>query len=389
MNNYRYALRATAPCAICLEERPTKHARHCRQCDTNCCEDCFRDYVTHKIQDGDVAPHQLVCPGHCRRPIPRLVLLVVVSTSLFETYDRLALAYKQRQTGYWFCPRPECGQVLPAQAAHSRRLDCESCQQSSCLDCGGVYHDRPNCDVEFWAWCDAHDVQRCPLCTMMLEKVDGCHRVECVYCYNEFCWRCGIKMDDHRLALCWPRMCMRSEHWLYGPIAPVRFVTKLVFDRPVERAHRCERCDTNCCSNCFDSYLTHKIADGDVAPHQLVCPGSCRQPIPRAVLAQFVSPSYLQKYIRFLTAYELRQRGHRYCPRPQCGQLLPTSTSHKTKIKRRVDCPSCQQSSCRDCGGDYHRWPQCDRQYRSWCHAHAAQRCPQCSTTIEKGIPWP
>ncbi|KDO19360.1 hypothetical protein SPRG_14880 [Saprolegnia parasitica CBS 223.65] len=155
-------------------------------------------------------------------------------------------------------------------------------------------------------------------------------------------------------------------------------------DRPIERAHRCQRCDTNCCNNCFGSYLTHKIDDGDVAPHQLVCPGSCRQPIPRAVLAQFVSPSYLQKYIRFLTAYELRQRGHRYCPRPQCGQLLPTSTSHKTKTKRRVDCPSCQQSSCRDCGGGYHRWPQCDRQYRSWCHAHAAQRCPQCSTTIEK-----
>ncbi|KDO20830.1 hypothetical protein SPRG_13645 [Saprolegnia parasitica CBS 223.65] len=222
----------TAPCKICLHDRPLERAYQCPHCDAHFCYDCFHLYLTNKIENGDIAPHQLVCPGDCRQPVPRHVLARVVSASHLQKYVRFLEAYELRQRGHRYCPRPQCGQLLPTSTSHKtkpkRRIDCPSCLQSSCRDCGGDYHRWSRCDHAYTVWCEKNGAQRCPWCSTMIEKVDGCSSMECAYCRFEFCWRCRVDLDDHNTALCSLRAIARSEHRYFGPVAPVRFVTKTV-----------------------------------------------------------------------------------------------------------------------------------------------------------------
>ncbi|EQC30184.1 hypothetical protein SDRG_12036 [Saprolegnia diclina VS20] len=222
----------TAPCNICLLDRPVERAYQCPHCDAKVCYDCFHAYLTHQIDNGNIAPHQLVCPGDCRQPVPRHVLARVLSASHLQKYVRFLEAYELRQRGRRYCPRPQCGQLLPTSASrknkNKRRVDCPSCQKSSCRDCGGDYHRWSRCDHAYRVWCEKHGAQRCPHCSIMIEKVNGCPRMECARCGFEFCWQCRVALDDHNAALCPLRSMARSEHRYFGPVSPVRFVTKTV-----------------------------------------------------------------------------------------------------------------------------------------------------------------
>ncbi|KDO19357.1 hypothetical protein SPRG_14877 [Saprolegnia parasitica CBS 223.65] len=194
------------------------------------CNDCFRQYLTHKIHNGQVASQQLVCPGHCRRPIPSDTILQVVAPTLVEKYTRFRQAIAHREAGLGYCPRPQCGQplLLASSRQNERRVDCTSCQQSSCRDCGNAYHWWPQCDRAYRLWCRTHAAQRCPSCSATIQKSGGCSHMTCTYCQHHFCWRCHVSWQDHTEARCWPLACWRSKHWAFGPTAPVRLVTKTV-----------------------------------------------------------------------------------------------------------------------------------------------------------------
>ncbi|EQC30186.1 hypothetical protein SDRG_12038 [Saprolegnia diclina VS20] len=217
-------------CLICLDDQPMARAHQCLHCDASICNDCFRQYLTHKIQNGQVAYQQLVCPGHCRRPILRDTIQQIVSPSLFQKYTRFLQAMEHREAGQGYCPRPQCGHPLLSPPSHQskRRVHCVSCQQSSCRDCGEAYHRWPQCDREYRLWCRTHAAQRCPSCSATIQKNGGCSHMKCTNCQHHFCWRCHAAWKDHSEALWWPLACVRSKHWVFGPTAPVRLVTKTV-----------------------------------------------------------------------------------------------------------------------------------------------------------------
>ncbi|KDO19359.1 hypothetical protein SPRG_14879 [Saprolegnia parasitica CBS 223.65] len=216
-----------ASCSICLEARPVQCAHHCGHCDTKVCNDCFRSYLIHKIDDGEVAPHQLVWPGSCRQPIWRETLESFVSARQVRKYTVALEVIARRQRGQRFCPRPECGHELASSTGKSsRRVDCKSCRHVSCRDCGGAYHWWPWCDRQYRSWCRNHGARRCPSCSAIAEKVSGCNHVQCTYCHHVFCWGCRVKWEDHNHALCPLRTLVRSTDWRFGPTAPLRCVTK-------------------------------------------------------------------------------------------------------------------------------------------------------------------
>ena len=33
-------------------------------------------------------------------------------------------------------------------------------------------------------------IKTCPSCYNIIEKIDGCNHMKCVYCHYEFCWLC-------------------------------------------------------------------------------------------------------------------------------------------------------------------------------------------------------
>jgi hypothetical protein len=94
---------------------------------------------------------------------------------------------------------------------------CGSCQAQHCLQCGEAsHHPNTTCREHLEHVCAELESQRptkrrktthvdripdikyrlertrpCPGCRVLIERDDGCNRVDCLYCGERFCWQCA------------------------------------------------------------------------------------------------------------------------------------------------------------------------------------------------------
>jgi len=82
-------------------------------------------------------------------------------------------------------------------------------------------------DMQLRAWASGGKSRRCGSCGAWIEKNQGCNHMTCKQCKHEFWWCCGQKWPGpHNKAICVFVGLGTSEHWAWGPILPVRAVTK-------------------------------------------------------------------------------------------------------------------------------------------------------------------
>ncbi|OQR99397.1 hypothetical protein THRCLA_06542 [Thraustotheca clavata] len=185
-------------CVICLDDPPfNDDSYQCIECNAICCHECYSNYLTHQIINGQVSPEQLVCVGSCHRSIVLDQIRVFVSDEIVQKYISFLQAFEQRQRGDQFCPHPLCGRPLQAQENDKRRLHCASCNRTMCRNCGQEYHRWPKCDKKYRSWCKSHHVQSCPQCNALIEKNDGCKHMTCGQCRYQFCWLCRGDWPTH------------------------------------------------------------------------------------------------------------------------------------------------------------------------------------------------
>ncbi|KAI8378053.1 uncharacterized protein BYT42DRAFT_572553 [Radiomyces spectabilis] len=88
---------------------------------------------------------------------------------------------------------------------------CSTCGQTICLHCGGDSH-KGNCldhlrcqlmeisDEEGLAtiqWKLDH-TRSCPNCHVMINRDEGCNKVDCLFCGYRFCWKCGCGWSQQK-----------------------------------------------------------------------------------------------------------------------------------------------------------------------------------------------
>lgn len=87
-------------------------------------------------------------------------------------------------------------------------ITCEQCHEEWCWPCYAPYHPDITCrnykknqlHVDAWAKRTKSDrpgqrnAQRCPSCSIYIEKIDGCDHMACSKCEAKFCYRCGSRM---------------------------------------------------------------------------------------------------------------------------------------------------------------------------------------------------
>ncbi|KAH9111577.1 hypothetical protein LEN26_001931 [Aphanomyces euteiches] len=222
------------------ENRPTididlyeEDIGRCAACPAIYCYPCFREYIRHKVINGEVRANQLVCPGACRLPLTKRMLRNNMSDATYQKYVDFLEMQQLVLQGARYCPRPECGQVLPSttsKTAPTRRVYCPSCSKESCFKCGSDFHSIPICgDRTYRSWCRNHHVQACPNCTWAIEKDGGCKHMTCSRCSYEFCWYCHQDWQAHNKITCVPLAYYKSKHKYFGRTVPLRLVTKTVY----------------------------------------------------------------------------------------------------------------------------------------------------------------
>jgi hypothetical protein len=176
-------------CPICFDDISFPFRLGCghRYCIT-----CIRHLVRSGL-DSDDPQFPLACvgdEGRCAVPIaiPTLEELLPANTfgRLLETAFTAYIIRRPAELKY--CATPDCMQIYrAADAGVAKGAQCPSCFTRVCTACGDEPHDGVSCDeqrrTKNWdaddAWMTEQDVKRCPACSVLMQKTEGCNHMEC------------------------------------------------------------------------------------------------------------------------------------------------------------------------------------------------------------------
>jgi hypothetical protein len=211
---------SAAVCPVCFE--PPAAAIKMR-CGHSYCRSCLVDYLNASI---DNRQFPLTCVGadaKCIEPIPLAIARNILSPSEFEGVVVAAFSahIQSHRKEFHYCPTPDCSQIYRSAPARTI-LQCPMCLLRICPTCHVEYHDDFDCpDPEgneqlFKQWVSNHDVQPCPGCKALIERIEGCNHVICTQCHTHICWECGQTFSDGSSVY----GHMRTVHgnWGLGPI---------------------------------------------------------------------------------------------------------------------------------------------------------------------------
>jgi len=150
------------------------------------------------------------------------------------------------------------------------------------------------------------------------------------------------------------------------------------------------RCRHRFCHDCWSSYLTMKIIEGEVT--RINCPAlNCKYTVPDTVVQKLVDKEIYEKYLRFVTRSFVEDNAQlTWCPAPRCGNAITTDMLHGTIVQCR-----CGFRFCFSCHHEAHAPASCeqvklwqkkcndDSETGHWLGANTKD-CPRCTVFVEK-----
>ena len=180
-------------------------------CNHIYCSACLRHYILSTF-DNHSFPLKCMgsdatCNNHFSLPLIRKFLppqhFEQLVTAAFTSYlDRNSDTFK-------YCITPGCSQIYRATAL-PYELQCPSCFIKICSACHTKGHTGMSCiekrqhkNLEeqehlLRAWAGENNVKQCPSCQAWVEKVEGCHHINC-RCGVHFCWICAGVFDANSI----------------------------------------------------------------------------------------------------------------------------------------------------------------------------------------------
>ncbi|KAG6379491.1 hypothetical protein JVT61DRAFT_9981 [Boletus reticuloceps] len=198
-------------CPICYDSVSSPHQLGCGH---TYCVACLRHFVSSAL-DSDQLP--LTCLGdetQCRVPIAIPIIQQFLPPASFnrllETAFDVYIAKHPEE--FKHCKTPDCTQIYRAVQAGTppETLHCPSCFSAVCNGCHEDVHDGLSCAQskaqrdpaeqerlnDAWIASQNGRVKKCPRCSVLIEKIEGCNHMTC-RCGAHICWRCmGIFSAD-------------------------------------------------------------------------------------------------------------------------------------------------------------------------------------------------
>lgn len=207
-------------CTVCTSDVwPRSKRANPTCCNTDVCKECMVQMIALNINEG--RPH-IRCPNPlCSHVLTRQEIVKHISkdTTLLNKYERFRLNFEENGTKKT-CPN--CCRITDRDIRHIRKptiddllVTCEDCLFKWCFHCHAPWHDGVNCssykkgDKQFKKWTRGRNVgfvpncQRCPTCSVYIQRTKGCDMMTCNQCNEVFCYKCGgrfhsiLGLGDH------------------------------------------------------------------------------------------------------------------------------------------------------------------------------------------------
>ena len=208
----RGEINITQKCCICFETIPsyTSIVVHTQNpCGVMVCRTCLVTFLTVKIKAKEVGDETLKCPSdNCNESIT----IADVRKHIGYTHNRRGQDALFQE---YVRARTETDRITAERDKRLRKF----------IPNAKDWAD----DIAFSCWKSSKDVKRCPGCRYVIEKTGGCSHMTCRVCRHEFYWCCGRDYkSQHNAVLCAPIRYINHPSPLWGPILPVRAMTKTV-----------------------------------------------------------------------------------------------------------------------------------------------------------------
>ncbi|XP_071451404.1 uncharacterized protein [Hetaerina americana] len=232
-------------CKLCLTENvPGSLVVKIQHCGCLFCQDCMSSYVAFEIQEGayDISCPDAQCPAQGALTIAEIERLV--GSDLTQKHHRFRLNKEvDLDINRTWCPVAGCETVCTIHAPASdssplstpcqpwevskatpaafcmcppQRVVCPTCNYDFCSACRRPSHVGMSCDVAAQLWRghwgatnqgaqlllppgvppDSELIKCCPMCSVPIEKDEGCAQMMCKRCKHVFCWYCLTSLDD-------------------------------------------------------------------------------------------------------------------------------------------------------------------------------------------------
>ncbi|XP_049292923.1 mucin-5AC [Anopheles funestus] len=229
-------------CKLCLGEFSAENLTRITQCACSFCTECMTAYIEFEISEGayEVSCPDAMCPAQGIITIAEITELA--SSSLVEKHHRYRLNREVELDRFrTWCPKAGCeticlvgaseqqaaGQagtnqtgstvctdrIVPLSPSSSSMpspcaVHCPTCREDFCSGCKKTWHPTMSCEensrrlavdgqtdalgIPF----DNDLIKCCPMCTVPIEKDEGCAQMMCKRCKHVFCWYCLASLDD-------------------------------------------------------------------------------------------------------------------------------------------------------------------------------------------------
>ncbi|XP_058125764.1 mediator of RNA polymerase II transcription subunit 1 [Anopheles ziemanni] len=232
-------------CKLCLGEYSAENLTRITQCACSFCTECMTAYVEFEISEGayEVSCPDAQCPAQGILTIAEITALA--SSSLVEKHHRYRLNREVELDRFrTWCPKAGCETIClvgPAAAEQQQQqknqtnqtsasascsdrivplspsstsmpspcaVHCPTCREDFCSGCKKTWHPAMSCEensrrlavdgqadalgIPF----DNDLIKCCPMCTVPIEKDEGCAQMMCKRCKHVFCWYCLASLDD-------------------------------------------------------------------------------------------------------------------------------------------------------------------------------------------------
>nr|CAI5842726.1 unnamed protein product [Callosobruchus analis] len=242
-------------CDICLLETASKDKPPISMsCKHYFCKNCWKGYLTSKIQDGDA--HHILCPAYqCHILVPVDLIEKLVTPEMARRYLQFDIkAFVESNKSIKWCPIAGCGRAVRYPEAEQRIASTEGNRMpkvtipdtSHAVDCGNGHFFCWECLGEAHAPCGCKQWQEwqvkikevkpeelkasctgtedaanflwlvtnakpCPNCKSPIQKNEGCNHMKCSKCKFDFCWVCQEAWKRHSSATGGYFRCNRFE----------------------------------------------------------------------------------------------------------------------------------------------------------------------------------
>ena len=183
-------------CEICNEMFIVDKNNKVEKCGHAFCNNCWYDFLSINIKENKL-PSIKCLDFKCKEKLKEEFIINLLNSDidLIKKYKRYKLELEIiDDPNKKLCPYPNCDSYLELKQIRNKDVSCKN-NHTFCFECLKKPHGKLPCnenlEKSMVEYAKNNFVKKCPKCSIITEKNNGCNHITCSKCGYQWCWLCN------------------------------------------------------------------------------------------------------------------------------------------------------------------------------------------------------